>query len=85
MIKRIFDILTFPFYLIYLFVSFPFKIAKIIIDDKIEKRKYKDTKLSSNTNDEELIDIGTIIFSEFSNDYKTFIKSYLKDKKNISH
>lgn len=81
MIKRIFDIVTFPFYLIYLFVLFPFKIGKIIIDDKIEKRKYNDAKLSNKTNDEGVIDIGTILFSELSNDYKTFIRLYLKDKK----
>jgi hypothetical protein len=81
MIKRVFDIVTFPFYLIYLLISFPFKIAKIIIDDKIEKRRNSERKALIKTSDKELIEIGTFLFSELSNDYTTFIRSYLTDKK----
>ncbi|PZX45988.1 DUF6630 family protein [Algoriphagus chordae] len=81
MIKRIFDIVTFPFYFIYLLISFPFKIVKIIIDDKIEKRSYKDSKLSSKTNDEGgLIDIGTMLFSGHKTDFEIFFNTFLKDK-----
>ena len=83
MIKRILGILTFPFYLTYLLISFPFKIAKIIINDKIEKRKNNEIKVLVKTSDEELIQIGQFLFSELSNDYTTFMKSYLKDKKSF--
>ncbi|REH00761.1 DUF6630 family protein [Flavobacterium aquicola] len=81
MIKRIIDILTFPFYFIYLLISFPFKIVKIIIDDKIEKRSNNDSKLSVKSNDKELIEIGTIIFPELKTDFETFFNTFLKDKK----
>ena len=81
MIKRIFDILTFPFYFIYLLISFPFKILKIIIDDKIEKRSYNDSKLSNKTNEEGLVDIGTILFSGLKKDFENFFNTFLKDKK----
>jgi hypothetical protein len=81
MIKRIFDLVTFPFYLIYRLISFPFKIAKIIIDDKIEKRRNSESKALIKTSDKELIEIGPFLFSELSNDYTTFIRSYLTDKK----
>ena len=80
MIKRIFDIVTFPFYFIYLLISFPIKIVKIIIDDKIEKRSYNDSKLSSKTNYEGLIEIGTILFSGLKKEFETFFKTFLKDK-----
>lgn len=81
MIKRIFDILTFPFYFIYLLISFPFKFLKIIIDDKIDKRRNNNSKLSSKTNYEGLIDIGTILFSGLKTDFETFFNTFLKDKK----
>lgn len=84
MIKRIFDIATFPFYFIYLLISFPFKIVKIIIDDKIEKRSNNDSKLSVKTNDKELFDIGAILFPELITDFETFFNTFLKDKKRFT-
>jgi hypothetical protein len=81
MIKRIFDIVTFPFYFIYLFISFPFKIAKIIIEDKIEKRRNSKNTVLTKPSQNELIEIGQYLFSECYSDYKTFINSYLIDKK----
>ena len=81
MIKRIFDIITFPFYLIYLFVSFPFKIGKIIIDDKSEKRKNNESVILRKLNESELIEIGQYLFPDCLSDYTTFITSYLRDKK----
>ena len=81
MIKRIFDIVTFPFYFIYLLISFPFKIVKIIIDDKIDKRSYNNSKLSVKATDKELIDIGAMLFPKLKTDFETFINTYLKDKK----
>ena len=81
MIKRIFDIVTFPFYFIYLLISFPFKIVKIIIDDKIDKRSYNNSKLSVKATDKELIDIGAMLFPKLKTDFETFINTFLKDKK----
>ena len=81
MIKRIFDIVTFPFYFIYLLISFPFKILKIIIDDKIEKRSHKNIKSSLKTNDKEFIDIGTILFPEQKIDFESYYNTFLNDKK----
>jgi hypothetical protein len=81
MIKRIFDIITFPFYFIYRLVSFPFKLIKIILDDKIDKQRNRKNALLTKTSQNELIDIGHYLFYEFFSEYKTFINSYLKDKK----
>lgn len=81
MIKSIFDIVTFPFYFIYLLISFPFKIVKIIIDDKIEKRRNNDSKLSVKTYDKELIDIGTLLFPELKTYFETFFNTFLNNKK----
>ncbi len=81
MIKRIFDILTFPFYLIYLFLSFPFKIVKIINNGKIEKRKREGNITKRKTSQDELLEIGKYLFPDFYNEYATFINSYLKDEK----
>lgn len=80
MIKRILDIVTFPFYLTFQFISFPFKIANIIIDDKSEKkRNSKDNELGK-TSQNELIEIGQFLFSEFYIEYETFVHSFHKDK-----
>lgn len=81
MIKRVFDIITFPFYFIYLLISFPVKIAKIIFDDKIAKRRNNVSKALFKTTDEELIEIGIYLYPSLSNDYITFIRSYITDKK----
>ncbi|MCH7403921.1 hypothetical protein ACFOUP_04510 [Belliella kenyensis] len=81
MIKRIFHIVTFPFYFIYLLISFPFKIVKIILDDKFEKRRSNDSKLSVKTNDKELIDIGALLFPEVKTYFETFFNTFLNDNK----
>jgi hypothetical protein len=81
MIKRISDIASFPFYLIYLLISFPFKIIIIIINDKAVKRSYKESRLSVKINDDELFEIGTILFPEFKIDFKTFFDTFQKDRK----
>ena len=81
MIKRIFDIVTFPFYFFNLLISFPFKIVKTTIDDKIKERSYNNKKLPVKTNKEELIDIGTILFPEFKTYFQTFFNTFLNDKK----
>lgn len=81
MIKRIFDILSFPFYFLYLLITFPFKIAKIIIADKIKKRSTIKYTVSTKTSQDEIIEIGQYLFSDFYSDYTTFINTYLFDKK----
>ena len=80
MIKRIFDIVTFPFYLIFQLISFPYKIVKIIIDDKIEKRRNSESKSLNKTSDKELIGIGPFLFSELNKDFENFFQTFLKDK-----
>ena len=85
MIKRVFDILTFPFYLIYLLISFPFKIAKIIIDDKNEKRKNCENETLLKTKDEELIEIGQLLFSEYFQRLYSIYEVLPHEQKNISH
>lgn len=80
MIKRIFDIVTFPFYLTYQLISFPFKIAKIIIEDKNEnKRNNKGNELGK-ISQKELIEIGQLLFSDFYIEYENLVNSYHKDK-----
>lgn len=80
MIKRIFDIVTFPFYLTYQLISFPFKITKIIIDDKNEKKRNNKGNELEKTSQKELLETGQFLFSELHIEYETFINSYHKDK-----
>lgn len=81
MIKRIFLIITFPFYLIFQFISLPFKIVKIILDDKIEKRKHIEKTTLRKVSQEELIETGQYLFADFKADFAAFFYSFLKDKK----
>ena len=85
MIKKILEIITFPFYLIYLLISFPYKILKIILEDKKEKIKRngatdKNTHIKLN-NDKELLQIGQLIFQKRKSEFETFYSSFLADKK----
>jgi hypothetical protein len=81
MIKRVFEIIIFPFYLIFQFISFPFKILKIILDDKTEERKHNKKITLRKTSQEELIEIGQYLFADFYTDFATFFNSFLNDKK----
>lgn len=81
MIKRFFDILTFPFYLTYLFISFPYKIAKIIIDNKTERSGNLNAPRQSKTGVNDSLKIGQLLYPENYKDYETWINSYTKDKK----
>jgi hypothetical protein len=81
MIKRVFEIITFPFYLIFQFISFPFKILKIILDDKTENRKHKKKTTLRKTSQEEFIEIGQYLFADSYTDFATFLNSFLNDKK----
>ncbi len=79
MLRRIFDIITFPFYLVYLFVSFPFYLAKIIIEAKIEDQKRSGRKRKKLTNDE-LVEVGKFLFPNYLSDFQIFISSFLHNK-----
>lgn len=81
MIKRIFEIITFPFYLIFLVISFPFKILKIILDDKTEKKKQNKKTSSRKISQEELLEIGRFLFTDCYADFITFLNSFLNDRK----
>lgn len=79
MLRRIFDIITFPFYLVYLFVSFPFYLAKIIIEAKIEDQKRSGRNRKKLKNDE-LVEAGKYLFPDYFSDFEIFIKSFLQNK-----
>jgi hypothetical protein len=80
MVKRLFNIITYPFYLIYLFISAPFKIYRIISDDKIETRRNKGGNSSTYINEEDLVEIGRNLYPDFHNDFEKFITLLLKDQ-----
>ena len=87
MIKRILEIITFPFYLIYLLISFPYKVLKIVLEDKNVKIKgngapsrHKNLKLN---NDKELLQIGQLLFYKSKSEFETFYNSFLSDKKHF--
>jgi len=79
MLRRIFDIITFPFYLVYLFVSFPFYLAKIIIEAKIEDQKRTGRNRKKLKNDE-LVETGKYLFPDHFSEFETFIHSFLHTK-----
>jgi hypothetical protein len=79
MLRRIFDIITFPFYLVYLFVSFPFYLAKIIIEAKIEDQKRSGRNRKKLKNDD-LVEAGKYLFPDYFSDFEIFIKSFLQNK-----
>ena len=81
MIKRIFEIITFPLYLIFQFISLPFKTVKIILNDKKEKKKHNKKTTLRKTSQEELIEIGQYLFADFKTDFEAFFNSFLKDKR----
>ena len=82
MIKKILLILAHPFYLFYLLVSFPFKLAYIIIKDKKDNPTRK-KKLKINT-DVNFLYIGELLFANCKNEFKEFYNLYLTDKKQFN-
>ena len=81
MTKRILEIITFPFYFIYLLISFPFKVLKIILDVRIEKKtKNSETNFKPNSNIE-LLEIGQLLFPNQYSEFELFFNSFQNDKK----
>ena len=82
MMKKILLILAHSFYLFYLLVSFPFKLANIIIKDK-KDYPTKKKKLKINT-DVNFLYIGELLFADCKKEFKEFYNLYLTDKKQLN-
>lgn len=81
MIRRTFEIIAYPFHLIYLMISFPFKVLKIILDDRKAKRASNINTKSKPIKDVELLQIGQLLFPKNSSEFETFFNFYLTDYK----
>lgn len=84
MAKKIIDIILFPFYLLFLFVSFPFTVAKIILTDKREKKirnRYNGLKKNKKEN---LSEVGQFIFPNYKTEFEDFFNLFLNDKKTFA-
>jgi len=81
MIKRILEIITFPFILLFQIISLPFKIVKIIWDDKKEQQKSNEDAISNKNTKEDLSQTGQYVFPEFTTEFETFYNLYLNNKK----
>ncbi len=78
MLKRVLDIVTFPFHLLYLIISFPFVIIKLFLTDKKEK-SLKNGSFS--VNQIELLEFGQLLFPIHKNEFQNFFNSFISDKK----
>lgn len=90
MIKKVLSIIIHPFYLMYLVVSFPFKIINIIIKDKREnstKKKKDNNQSSTDTSlvfkNLEFIKAGQLLFPNHKTEFEFFFNSFIADKKNF--
>ena len=81
MTKRILEIVTFPFYLLFLFLSFPFKIIKIILNDKRDMKKGNNYIALNKHKKEELKGIEEFLFPNFKEEFRNFFYSFLNDEK----
>ena len=81
MIKRILEIIMFPFSLLLQFILLPFKIVKIIWDDKKEQKKSNADAISNKTKKEELSSAGHYLFPDFAAEFVTFFNEYQNNKK----
>jgi len=81
MIKRILEIIMFPFSLLLQFILLPFKIVKIIWDDKKEQKKSNADAISNKTKKEELNNAGHHLFPDFATEFVTFFNEYQNNKK----
>ena len=80
-IKRILEIITFPFSLLFQFILLPFKIVKIIWDDKKEQKKSNSNNITSKNTKEELRQAGSYLFPDFLTEFETYYSLYLNDKR----
>jgi hypothetical protein len=74
-LKRIWEIITFPFILIYTFLLFPFKTAYIILADKKGNKR----KINSSVKFD-IKQVGQLIYPGLSKDFDDFINLYSKSK-----
>lgn len=81
MIKRILEIIMFPFSLLLQFILLPFKIVKIIWDDKKEQKKSNTDAISNKTKKEELSSAGHYLFPDFAAEFATFFNEHQNNKK----
>lgn len=79
--KRFMEIVTFPFYLLYQLISFPFSIAKIVWEDQRQKKRGKADRALKTGKSENLSEVGPFLFPNCSNDFKAFFNLFLNDKK----
>ena len=75
--KRVLEIIIFPFQLIYLLISFPFKVLKIISDDKKRKQALNSKSDSKAHTNIELLQIGQLLFSKNNLEFEMFYNSFL--------
>jgi hypothetical protein len=87
MFKRILEIIIYPFYLLYLIFSFPFKIVKIIFNDKKGKSNRNKVKSSKDNsffeNQIDLLEAGQLLFPNIKTEFIQFFNLFLADKNNF--
>ena len=74
-LKRIWEIITFPFIVIYTILLFPFKIAYIIFTDKKGNKR----KINSGVKFD-IKQVGQLIYPDLTKDFDDFINLYSKNK-----
>jgi hypothetical protein len=74
-LKRIWEIITFPFFLIYMILSFPFKVAYIILTDNRGNNKKINSRVKF-----DLKKIGQLIYPDLTKDFDIFVNLYSKNK-----
>jgi len=80
MIKKILFVLAYPFILVYLIASFPFKIVWIILKDKQNRPSKKKKKNHADIN---FLYVGELIFADCKDEFHEFFNLYLSNKKNF--
>jgi len=75
MLKRIWEIITFPFVLLYTVLLFPFKIAYIIITDKKGNKR----KINSSVKFD-IKPVGQLLYPDLTKDFDDFLNLYSKNK-----
>jgi len=73
--KRIWDVITFPFILIYMVLSFPFKMAYFILTDKKGNKRKVNPRVKF-----DLKQIGQLLYPDLTNDFDDFVSLYSKSK-----
>lgn len=71
--KRILEIITFPFYVIYKIIAFPFLIVSLIIKDTYKRRGNK------NSEDIDFLSIGKLLYADCETEFELYYQLFESD------